>query len=66
MFREIFSGIAQRVRLENSLQLQRAKLVRPLQIKLEVAVTLNDIDTQLAAEPTLRAKFNSISIVVPE
>jgi hypothetical protein len=66
MFREIFSGLAQRVRLENSLQLQRAKLVRPSQIKLEVSVTLNNIDVELDADPKLRAKFESISIVVPE
>jgi hypothetical protein len=66
MFREIFQGIGQRVRLENSLQLQRAKLIRPQQIKLEVSVTLNDIDQQLAADAALKAKFDSITIVVPE
>ncbi len=66
MFREIFAGIAQRIRLENSLQLQRAKLVRPSEIKLEVAVTLNAIDVQLDADPKLKAKFESITLVVPE
>ena len=66
MFREVFSGMAQRVRLENSLQLQRAKHIRPQQIKLEVASTLNSIDVELDADPKLRAKFDSIQIVVPE
>lgn len=66
MFREVLTGMAQRVRLENSLQLQRAKLIRPQQIKLEVASTLNSIDVELDADPKLRAKFDSIQIVVPE
>lgn len=66
MFREVFSGMAQRVRLENSLQLQRAKHIRPSQIKLEIASTLNSIDVELDADPKLRAKFDSIQIVVPE
>jgi len=66
MLKEIFSGIAQRVRLENSLQLQRAKLVRPPQIRVEIAVILNDIDTTIDADPKLRAKFETITLVVPE
>ena len=66
MFKEIFSGMAQRVRLENSLQLQRAKHIRPAQIRLEVAVTLNDIDSQLDADAKLKARFESTTIVVPE
>lgn len=66
MFREVLSGMAQRVRLENSLQLQRAKHIRPSQIKLEIASTLNSIDVELDADPKLRAKFDSIQIVVPE
>ena len=66
MFREVLNGMAQRVRLENSLQLQRAKHIRPSQIKLEIASTLNSIDVELDADPKLRAKFDSIQIVVPE
>lgn len=66
MFREIFQGIAQRIRLENALQLQRAKLVRPSEIKLEVAVTLTAIDVQLEADAKLKARFDSINLVVPE
>ena len=66
MFREVLNGMAQRVRLENSLQLQRARHIRPSQIKLEIASTLNSIDVELDADPKLRAKFDSIQIVVPE
>lgn len=64
MFRSLFAGISQRITLENSLQLQKAKLIRPPQIKLEVAQTLHAIDQQLE-DKALKKVFDSIKIEVP-
>lgn len=63
---EIFSGYARRIRLENALTLQRAQLVRPAQITLEIASTLNAIDEQLATDAKLKAKFDTIKLTIPE
>lgn len=65
MFGEIFKGIAQRVRLENSLQLQRAQLVRPREIKIEIAKKYREIQVELVADPELRTIYDSINLVVP-
>ena len=65
LIREVTTGWAKRIRLENSLALQAATYIRPAQIKLTVAVTLNDIGTQLDADPKLKKQFDAVKIVVP-
>ncbi len=64
LFREVFSGYAQRIRLENSLQLQKSQLVRPMQIRLEVAHIYKGISDELQ-DPTLKAEFDKVDITVP-
>lgn len=64
MFRELINGFSQRVRLENSIQLQKAKLVRPRQVKLEVAHVFKDIADQLK-DTELKAQYDIIAIEVP-
>ena len=65
LIREVTTGWAKRVRLENSLALQAATIVRPAQIKLHVATTLNDIATQLDADAKLKKQFDSIKLTLP-
>jgi len=65
LFREIFSGYASRIRMENSIKLQAAALVRPPQVKMEVATVLTDINKQLAADPALKGVYDGINITVP-
>ena len=65
LIREVTTGWAKRIRLENSLALQAATYVRPAQIKLSVAITLNDISTQLEADAKLKKQFNDVKIVLP-
>ena len=65
LIREVTTGWAKRIRLENSLALQAATYVRPAQIKLSVAITLNDISTQLDADAKLKKQFNDVKIVLP-
>jgi hypothetical protein len=64
MFRELINGFSQRVRLENSLQLQKAKLVRPRQVKLEVAHVYKDISDQLQ-DPVIKQHYDSITLEAP-
>jgi hypothetical protein len=64
MFRELINGFSQRVRLENSIQLQKAKLVRPRQVKLEVAHIFKDIADQLT-DPALKTQYDAITIEAP-
>lgn len=64
MFRELVNGFSQRVRLENSIQLQKAKLVRPRQVKLEVAHVFKDIGDQLK-DTELKAHYDSIVLEAP-
>lgn len=64
MFRELINGFSQRVRLENSIQLQKAKLVRPRQVKLEVAHVFKDIADQLK-DTELKAQYDTITLEVP-
>lgn len=66
MFRDVISGFSQRIRLENSLQLQRALHLRPSQVQLEVAKGLVNIDEQLDADPKLKKRFAAVKISVPE
>ena len=65
MFRDMFSGYAQRIRLENALQLQRAKLTRPQQVKIQVAEALKVIDVRLQ-DPDLKRIYDSITITLPD
>lgn len=64
-FREILSGWTKRVRLENSLALQAAVIVRPAQIRLQVATTMRDISAQLKADPELKKVSDGLNIAVP-
>lgn len=65
LIREVTTGWAKRIRLENSLALQAATYIRPAQIKLSVATVLNDISTQLDADAKLKKQFNDVKIVLP-
>lgn len=65
MFRELINGFSQRVRLENSIQLQKAKLIRPKQVKMEVAHVYKDIADQLSSDPVLKTQYDSITLEVP-
>ena len=65
LIREVTSGWAKRIRLENSVALQRAEYVRPAQVRLEVSTILNDINVQLKADKDLKAVFDGIKITVP-
>lgn len=60
-----FAGMAQKMQLENALQLQKHELIRPPQIQMQIATALNSIDEQLAADPKLKARFDSIKLVLP-
>jgi len=65
LIREVTSGWARRVRLENHVALQRAELVRPAQVRLEVTTILHDINTQLKADPELKKLWDTVKITVP-
>lgn len=65
LIREVTTGWAKRIRLENSLALQAATHVRPAQIKLTVATVLNDISVQLDADPKLKKQYDAVKIVLP-
>lgn len=58
-------GMAQRMEVEQSLQLQRHLTVRPQQIQLRMSRELIAVDEALAADPKLAAKFKTIKLVVP-
>lgn len=64
MLKEMFSGYAERIRLENSIQLQKAKLTRPKQVKLEAAQLIKNVNDELK-DPELKAVFDSLTIEVP-
>ena len=64
MFRELINGFSQRVRLENSMQLQKAKHIRPKQVKLEIAHAFKDISDQLT-DPVLKGHYDSITLELP-
>jgi hypothetical protein len=65
MFRELINGFSQRVRLENSIQLQKAKLIRPKQVKMEVAHVYKDIADQLSGDAVLKQQYDSITLELP-
>lgn len=65
LFREITSGWARRIRLENHVALQRAEYVRPAQVRMEVSTILHDINVQLKADKDLKAVFDSVKITLP-
>jgi hypothetical protein len=65
VLKEVFNGYAQRIRLENSLQLQKQKLVRPPQIRLEVTMILKGINDELS-DPVVKAMYDAVVLTVPE
>lgn len=65
LIKEIFAGYSSRIRLENALQLQKAKHIRPSQIKLEIAHVKNGIATELQNDVQLKAQYDSITLDVP-
>jgi hypothetical protein len=64
LVRELFQGFAMRMRLENHLQLQKSGLIRPKQIKLEIAETYLEIEGKLA-DAKLRKEYDSITLTLP-
>lgn len=65
VIKELLSGYSKRIRMENSFQLQKAKLVRPPQVKLEVSTILKGINDELQ-DAELKALFDAIVITVPD
>jgi hypothetical protein len=65
LIKEIFAGYSARVRLENNLQLQKAKHVRPPQVKLEIATVLNGVANQLRNDAQLKEQYDKITLEVP-
>lgn len=67
LVREVFAGYSTRIRLENSLQLQKAKHIRPSQIKMEIAVAKTAIARELAdpQNAELKAQYDKIELEVP-
>jgi hypothetical protein len=65
LFKEVLSGYSARIRLNNSLELQKAKLVRPSQIKMEIAVIKTAIANELKENAELKAQYDDIKLEVP-
>lgn len=65
LIKDIFAGYSQRIRLENSLQLQKAKHIRPSQIKLEIATIHNNIASELRNDAQLKEQYDKIVLEVP-
>lgn len=65
LIRTAFAGMAQRMELENSLQLQKHQYLRPPQIQLQIAQGLTAIDEQLAADKKLADRFKTIKLTLP-
>jgi len=65
LVKEIFAGYSNRIRLENSLQLQKAKHIRPPQIKLEIAASLNSIAAELRNDAQLKEQYDKITLEIP-
>ncbi len=65
LIKEIFAGYSARVRLENNLQLQKAKHIRPPQVKLEIATVLNGVANQLRNDTQLKEQYDKITLEVP-
>lgn len=65
LIKEVFGGYAARLRLENSLQLQKSKHIRPPQIKMEIAVVLNSVANELRNDAQLKEQYDKITLEVP-
>ena len=65
LLKEIFHGYSSRIRLENSLQLQKAKLIRPAQIKVEIATALNSIAAELRNDAQLKEQYDKVVLEIP-
>ena len=65
LIKTAFAGMAQKMQLENALQLQKHQHLRPPQIQLQIAQGLTAIDEQLAADPKLAKRFATIKLVLP-
>jgi hypothetical protein len=63
--KEIVAGYSARGRLENNLQLQKAKHVRPPHVKLEIATVLNGVANQLRNDAHLKEHYYKITLEVP-
>lgn len=59
------NGRIERLELENALQLQRHRIVRPEQIKLKVAEELEAVASKLSADKELKKRFDSITLTLP-
>lgn len=65
LIKEIMAGYSSRIRLENSLQLQKAKHIRPSQIKMEIAAVKNAIATELRNDAALKEQYDAITLDIP-
>jgi hypothetical protein len=65
LIKDIFAGYSQRIRLENSLQLQKAKHIRPSQITMEIAVVKTAIANELKDNAELKAQYEAVKLEVP-
>jgi hypothetical protein len=65
LVKEVLSGYSARIRLNNSLELQKAKHIRPSQIKMEIAVIKTAIANELKDNAELKAQYDSITLEVP-
>ncbi len=65
LIRTAFAGMAEKMELENALQLQKHQQLRPEQIRIQIAQGLTAIDEQLAADPKLKKRFDAVKLVLP-
>ncbi len=65
LIKTAFSGMVQKMQLENALQLQKHQHLRPPQIRLQIAQGLTAIDEQLAADAKLKKRFDTITLTLP-
>lgn len=65
LIKEVFAGYSARIRLENSLQLQKSKHIRPSQIKMEIAAVHNRIANELRSDAQLKEQYDKIVLEVP-
>lgn len=65
LFRTVIAGYAERLEDENHLQLQKHRLLRPDQVRVEIARGLCAIDDQLSADPKLKKRFDKVVLTMP-
>jgi hypothetical protein len=65
LIKDVLAGYSARIRLENSLQLQKSKHIRPSQIKMEIAAVHNSIANELRNDPSLKEQYDKITLEVP-